>query len=585
MSNQQTNPPKVFISYSHDSDEHKDQVLELSDRLRDEGIDCIIDQYEEFSPDEGWPRWTEKQIREADFVLMVCTETFCRRLMGEETPGKGRGARWEGNTIYQLLYNAGTLNNKFIPVLLENGKPEHIPTPLQGTKYYSLSIEYEQLYRKLTNQPSTPKNELGRPRVLPPRQRRHNFPTPETEEEQQNTAPDTVTEQGPRPEFFAYDDAWVGREPIVSQLQEKIANNCRILILVGITGIGKTALGERLVEELEEWLEGNWNSFSRENFDDEVQSADFGSAAARWLEKWGEVVTPDDRKDTQRLLYRLVRYMQENRRLVLIDSLEKILEGDEEQGWSNFQDEWWVKFFKSFLAADSCQSSIIITSQDLPQQIEAEGTRYQPLWYCQPVTGLEEAERIKLFEKTGLEINADNSQLTRIGAAYEGHPLALRVIAGEILNHPFNGNVAAYWYKHGNEIEEVEKAIEEAQTKGITASADDQWKLDRYTRNLRTHVRSRLQVTFDRLQKEVKSAYLLLCEGSVYRCAVPEDFWLSHLEDWDYNKEERLIALGTLRERYLVEESLEKEQYQLRQHNLIRSLSLERLKQLDNEDE
>ena len=102
--------------------------------------------------------------------------------MGEETPGIRRGALWEGNTIYQLLYNAGTLNTKFIPVLLENGKPEHIPTPLQGTKYYFLSTEavYEQLYVKLTIQHRSPKNEFGR-RIFPPRPGRRNFPTPETE--------------------------------------------------------------------------------------------------------------------------------------------------------------------------------------------------------------------------------------------------------------------------------------------------------------------------------------------------------------------------------------------------------------------
>jgi hypothetical protein len=45
MSNQIANPPKVFISYSWDSPEHMDRVLKLSDRLRDEGIDCQIDQY------------------------------------------------------------------------------------------------------------------------------------------------------------------------------------------------------------------------------------------------------------------------------------------------------------------------------------------------------------------------------------------------------------------------------------------------------------------------------------------------------------------------------------------------------------
>ncbi|HEY9820529.1 MAG TPA: SEFIR domain-containing protein, partial [Candidatus Sericytochromatia bacterium] len=38
--------PTVFISYSRDSREHKDRVLNLADRLRDDGIDCNIDQYE-----------------------------------------------------------------------------------------------------------------------------------------------------------------------------------------------------------------------------------------------------------------------------------------------------------------------------------------------------------------------------------------------------------------------------------------------------------------------------------------------------------------------------------------------------------
>jgi hypothetical protein len=35
--------PTVFISYSHDSTEHSDRVLALSDRLRAEGVDAMID--------------------------------------------------------------------------------------------------------------------------------------------------------------------------------------------------------------------------------------------------------------------------------------------------------------------------------------------------------------------------------------------------------------------------------------------------------------------------------------------------------------------------------------------------------------
>jgi nucleoside phosphorylase len=389
------------------------------------------------------------------------------------------------------------------------------------------------------------------------------------------------------PNFFAYDDTWVGRESLIQDLSPRIRSSCRLLILVGITGIGKTALGERLAVELSDWFEEDWSKFHEENFDDEQQSNDFASVAARWLEKWGELITPEDRKDTQRLLYRLVRHLKENRYLVQLDSLENILQGNEEEGWSDFKDEWWVRFFESLLAADSCESCIILTSQDLPGQIEQVGTRYQNFWYCQLLSGLEEPERLALFAKTGLEVSTESTgraYLERIGGAYEGHPLALRVIAGEIRNQPFNGNLVAYWNRYGNEIEEVEKAIEEAK-KGISASKDDQYQLDRYTTKLRRHVRSRLEKTFTRLNKEVHDAYLLLCEASVYRCPVPEDFWLSHLEDWDRDEKQQRIALQALRDRYLVEGVVESDQSLLRQHNLIRSVSLEHLKQLGEDDE
>ena len=75
-------PHHVFIRYSHDSEEHQQNVLNLADRLRDEGIDCIIDQYEE-SPSEGWVRWAINKIEEADFVLVVCTEQYSQLFAGK----------------------------------------------------------------------------------------------------------------------------------------------------------------------------------------------------------------------------------------------------------------------------------------------------------------------------------------------------------------------------------------------------------------------------------------------------------------------------------------------------------------------
>ena len=54
MSGADPKHPRVFISYSHDSNAHADRVLALSDRLRRDGIDATVDQYE-LSPPEGWP--------------------------------------------------------------------------------------------------------------------------------------------------------------------------------------------------------------------------------------------------------------------------------------------------------------------------------------------------------------------------------------------------------------------------------------------------------------------------------------------------------------------------------------------------
>lgn len=157
---------EVFISYSHDSVEHIERVLALSDRLRADGVDCVLDQYEE-CPAEGWPRWMDKKVRDAHFVLMVCTPAYYRRIMGEETPGTGNGVRWEGNLIYQHTYNAGSSNTKFIPVLFEQESMDVVPAPLQGTTIYRLDADFMRLYARLTGQPYTAKPALGERKPLP----------------------------------------------------------------------------------------------------------------------------------------------------------------------------------------------------------------------------------------------------------------------------------------------------------------------------------------------------------------------------------------------------------------------------------
>ncbi|MCI0392631.1 MAG: SUMF1/EgtB/PvdO family nonheme iron enzyme [Acidobacteria bacterium] len=196
MSSSQPIPPKVFISYSHDSHEHLDRVLALADRLRAEGIDCNLDQYEP-APAEGWPRWMDKQFKDADYILVVCTETYCRRFEGREERGKGLGVKWEGAIITDELYSNEAVNKRFIPVLFSDDDAAHVPQRLQHYMRHLIAGAegYEELYRRLANQPRVVKPQLGRMRSFEPVNKARSLPS---EERQQDFAP---IEESPAPKL------------------------------------------------------------------------------------------------------------------------------------------------------------------------------------------------------------------------------------------------------------------------------------------------------------------------------------------------------------------------------------------------
>lgn len=161
-------PPRVFISYSHDSDAHRAFVLELANRLRTEqGFDCQIDQHflPRFPP-EGWVKWMRDQAQTADFVLMVCTPTYRDRYQRNiEDVSVGRGVAFEGVVISQLLYNQHYHNEKFIPVIPASGNHEHVPIDLQGYTSYRLPDDYQMVCDFIRGVQYNPLPPLGNPPV------------------------------------------------------------------------------------------------------------------------------------------------------------------------------------------------------------------------------------------------------------------------------------------------------------------------------------------------------------------------------------------------------------------------------------
>ncbi len=156
-----TSPPKVFISYSHDSPEHKRWVSELAARLRRDGIDAILDQWDLGLGDDV-TRFMEHGIVESDRVLVVCTDQYVNKANTNEG-----GVGYERMIVNaELVQNLGT--DKFIPIIRQASGKAKTPTFL-GTRVYAdfrndsqFDVECKKLIRELHDMPVVEKPPLGK---------------------------------------------------------------------------------------------------------------------------------------------------------------------------------------------------------------------------------------------------------------------------------------------------------------------------------------------------------------------------------------------------------------------------------------
>ncbi|HLO50609.1 MAG TPA: NB-ARC domain-containing protein, partial [Kamptonema sp.] len=238
---------------------------------------------------------------------------------------------------------------------------------------------------------------------------------------------------------------WVGREALIKELIEKLQGNCRILSIVGITGIGKTSLAKQLAKQpqLSQKLPEKEISFFQED-------PKFQVVAERIL--GAELAnSPQLQQNPEELVKAMVNQLKSQPILLILDMIEVILEPDGKSG-HQFKDELFAKFLDRVVLADTMPSRIILTSQDRPP-VMVRG-EYPERFFEKPLRGLEEEEAIALFRQWDVTVEGEKTQeyLQRIFAVYEGHPLALSAIAGEVRESPYEGNLESYWGDYGYEI-------------------------------------------------------------------------------------------------------------------------------------
>jgi len=127
--------PKVFISYAWENNDHKGWVKQLAARLRRDGVETILDQWE-LAPGDQLSTFMERSVRACDFVLIVCTPVY-----RDKSDNRIGGVGYEGD-IMTAEVSTGVDRRKFIPLLRADTWKLAAPSWLRGSYYIDLRGEH-----------------------------------------------------------------------------------------------------------------------------------------------------------------------------------------------------------------------------------------------------------------------------------------------------------------------------------------------------------------------------------------------------------------------------------------------------------
>lgn len=145
--------PKVFISYSHDSEEHKGWVRKLAEDLTANGVRIILDDwYLKIGDNLG--AFMEQSIQNSDYTILICTPKFSYKINN-----RIGGASFEAELIIGNILLSADSQKKFIPVLREGLANDSIPMYLKSKLYADFSnnekyeISLKSLIRRIFDAP------------------------------------------------------------------------------------------------------------------------------------------------------------------------------------------------------------------------------------------------------------------------------------------------------------------------------------------------------------------------------------------------------------------------------------------------